>query len=492
MRLSLAHSKHLEISRLGCLCPGVQNSAPLPRDSGILWSGDDMTDRVAPSRPTFSSWMSFAPVLIVLSPLVFPAAVAAQCPDPSGQGDYRTIVIVGDTQIHVSTMNNSYPGDDDYPGPPGIPREPGYLGDPDDPNDPEPYNPDYAAYTRMIDWIVANKYEENIDFVMQVGDITNLGLWMPLSAAQCEGAPVQNSCRSGRDCLDPLPRGCEYKSDSTCPTCQGARATVENEWRRFNDQWARLDPNPTGGWSGVPYAIVRGNHDNVGVDIPTDTHIQGYNHFFSEQRFEELELAYAPGGGGDRFFEHLETYSGGSQDGHAWKFRIGTRDVVVVGPSVWPEQGQRTWALDFLRDYPDTSSILLTHDLGEFAGGALWSETVGMLGAPDAPPLFMTVQGHTGDDLKFVDNVRGRDLLMTVNDWSYLDEATRSNMTLVRVYPGEVDRVEAFTYSPTLDQCSLTSANYVPLQEFDLCPDADCPVNQTPPLSRPQPPFVLE
>jgi hypothetical protein len=59
---------------------------------------------------------------------------------PASQPEYRTVVIFGDTQTVVS-------------------------GDP----------VQYADFTKQLDWVIANKYTENIDFVLHVGDIIDLG-----------------------------------------------------------------------------------------------------------------------------------------------------------------------------------------------------------------------------------------------------------------------------------------------------------------------------
>jgi hypothetical protein len=82
----------------------------------------------------------------MLALLLSPAVAAAQV-------SYRTVIIFGDTQTAVN----------------GGPLE-------------------YADFTDQIDWVVANKYAENIDFVLHVGDIINLGPFVPIPAS-CGGQP---------------------------------------------------------------------------------------------------------------------------------------------------------------------------------------------------------------------------------------------------------------------------------------------------------------
>jgi hypothetical protein len=375
-------------------------------------------------------WGWTLPLLVLLAPLTaYP------------QAPYRTVVVFGDTQTLVSA---------------GLDAE-------------------YADFTAMIDWVVANKERENIDFVLHVGDIINLGTaLMPLPSA-CDGAPDRTSqeCRAN-GCFPPL-SGCFLTAWNDCIACSGARDAVTNEWLRFDAQWSRLEPDPAADWSGVPYAIVRGNHDNVGREPPTDLETRGYNQYFSEARFEALERAFA---GSNRYYEHVETYPGEDRDGHVWRFRIGSELVTVVGPSVWPTATQRLWVQDVLTRFRAHPAILLAHDMIERS--QLWVDVVNPM-ATVAPQLFMTVQGHIRDDMKSIIDVTGYRVLRTVNDWSRTPSPQGSYLTLARFHfdPAGVDRVEALTYSPVLDEALILSDNYVELQPFgiDQDPDHDCIIN---------------
>ncbi len=369
-----------------------------------------------------------------LALLALVAGLSLLSPAPGAAQDYRTVAIVGDTQVHVGGGRDA----------------------------------EYADFTAMIDWIIANKDTENIDFVLQVGDMTNLGLWMPLPPS-CDGAPALPSwrCNDGGQCIDPLPAGCWQTTPNWCASCASARSTVASEWERFDAQFSRLEPDLETGWTGVPYALVRGNHDNVGASPATDTEIAGYNQYYSEQRFQALEQAFA---GSDRHFEHLETYPSEDRDGHVWRFRLGEQDVIVVGPSVWPSRTQRQWVQDVLARYPQTPAILLSHDMIE--RNPLKVEVVDQMPVV-APQLFMTVQGHISRDQKSIVDIAGYQVLKTVNDWSYAP--VKSYMTLVRFYfePAGVDAVEALTYSPALDEFNQLSTNYVELQAFGIDQDPD-------------------
>lgn len=369
----------------------------------------------------------------------------------SAQANYRTVIIVGDTQ----SMLNLYP----------------------------PAN--YADFTAMIDWIIANKNVENIDFVLHVGDIIDIGSVIPLPP-ECEGTPT----RSERECQDnecttPLLSGCypfEWipgSGNPLCLSCSVTRSVVDFQWSRFNAQWSRLEPNTATGWSGIPYGIVRGNHDNLGVDPPSGRDVFGYAQYYSEAKFESLEQAFA---GNDRHFEHLETYPNENQDGHVWRFRLGSRPVLVVGPSYEGggdiSQTQIDWVKDVFGRYSGVPAILLVHDMME--RWQLYNQVVTRM-ATVAPQLFMTAQGHVGQDRKSIDDHSGYKVLRTVSDWSRTASPEGSYLGVVRFYfdPAGVDRVEAFSFSPVTNGNLIRADNTVALQPFgiDQDPDHDCILN---------------
>ena len=343
------------------------------------------------------------------------------------QANYRTVVIFGDTQTAVG-------GDADL----------------------------YADFTSQIDWVIANKYTENIDFVLHVGDIINLGTFLPLPAS-CTGQPNVSlgTCMAAPTC-DPAPAGCfaidNGSGQTDCISCSFGITFVPPEWQRFTDQWSRLEPDPGSGWMGMPYAIVRGNHDNVGTDLPSELDVPGYNQYYGDAELEALEARFA---GSDRLYEHLETYPDEDMDGHAWRFQIGSRPVLVVGPSyeggVGTSQQQIDWVIDVFGRYPDLPGVLLIHDMMEHS--QVYHAVVREMPTL-APNLFLAAQGHIQQDMKFVETIDGFKIMRTVSDWSRTASPGGSYFAILRFYfeGGQEDEVEAFSYSPVLD---------------DVIPDAD-------------------
>ncbi len=333
---------------------------------------------------------------------------------------YRTVVIFGDTQTATS-------------------------GDP----------AQYADFTDQIDWVIANKHTENIDFILHVGDIIDLGTFLP-TPASCAGQPNVSIgyCLNQPSC-SPAPAGCYPMNDGSggtdCISCSFPIDYVPVQWANFTSQWSRLEPNTATGWKGIPYAIVRGNHDNVGTDVPSQFEVPGYNQYYSGASMEALEARFA---GSDRAYQHLETYPSEDRDGHAWQFRLGNRPVLVVGPSytggVGTSETQIDWVIDVFSRYSNLPGILLIHDMMQHS--QVYHAVVQQMPTV-APNLFLAAQGHTQQDIKFIQNIGGFKVVRTVSDWSRTASPGGSYFAVLRFYfaPGKEDEVEAFSYSPVLD-----------------------------------------
>jgi hypothetical protein len=350
-------------------------------------------------------------------------AVLALAPATAhAQAAYRTVVIFGDTQTAVNGGAAQY-----------------------------------SDFSQQIDWVIANKYTENIDFVLHVGDIIDTGTFLPLPVA-CQGAPSVpgSTCSSvGNPCPLP-PNGCFTAADgaggSICLSCAGIRAAVDNQWASFNAQWSRFEPDVAAGWEGIPYAIVRGNHDNIGVAMPNDVDTVGFNQYYGEAQMEALEASFV---GLDRSYEHVETYASSTEgNGNAWRFDLGGRPVIVVGPSYEGgrniSQEQIDWTIGVFGDNADTAGVLLVHDAIEYS--QIHQQVVSAMPTV-APNLILAAQGHIRQDIKSIQDIQGFQVIRTVSDWSRTPSPGGSYFALLRFYldPGLDDEVEAFSYSPVLD-----------------------------------------
>lgn len=362
------------------------------------------------------------------------------------QAPYRTVVVFGDTQSLVD----------------------GGVG-----------TPAYALFVQMVDWVIANKDTENIDFVVQVGDITQEGLsyhppFNPATTGACNVPPpdppeacaqVQCPRDATGSCVDPVPLGCFENNPTSCIPCCVTWQRVQAEWGAFTAQWRRLEPDPGTGWEGIPYAIVRGNHDNWGDDDPSMVETEGYATIYGTQHFQTLEQAFA---GTDRPFQLLESCPGQPtgnpveecpppQTAHAWQFRLGDEQVMVVGPSWNPPLRQLNWVKGVLDRNANLPAILLTHSFTDGpANAAIRDIAEGGSGTAAelrrASQVFMFADGHFGGDAKEMLDFHGFKTLRVHLDRQFPSPpGTEDHLALVRFYFNGVgpDQVEGRTFDPS-------------------------------------------
>lgn len=247
--------------------------------------------------------------------------IADVIPEPSPT-NYRTVITFGDTQHYVKS------GAD---------------------------HQNYIDFAAMVDWVIANKDVENIDFVMHPGDCIDAGDPLPLSTP------------------DELIYGKYTLVD------------VDNQWLLFNSQWQKLEQ------AGIPYAICKGNHDNVGeqADIDASLDTQGFPFYYSTAHFEALETAFV---GSDRFFEHEASSAGMS---HVFRFKIGDQIVRVVSPTSIGSYNEAPWALAEVGKHQDIPARMLVHYWGDHTNAPGVDTSIVQNMDTVAPQLFGTTQGHT-------------------------------------------------------------------------------------------------
>jgi len=372
---------------------------------------------------------------------------------------YRSVIIFGDTQSLVSTITE---GDR------------------------------YQDFKNMIDWTIANKYTENIDFVLHTGDAINTGLRMPVNPSECTGVPIvsESECNThrleeadrarGLGCKATAPLGCTTSwQHSRCVSCSGIGDIVDAEWNKFNRAWSRLEPNPSIGWEGIPYAIVYGDHDNYGPENEFDR--AGYGDFYNIAHFQELENRFA---NTDRSFD-LESSSpiensldgwpwyteftpgvGTAEIAHAFRFKLGKDPVLVMGMSVVAKPGEVNWYRGVL-DSTTEPIVALAHRYTSSGGREIENNLLSTQSYADR--LFMKVIGHfcinpeDGDKKSIVDtSFGGKYLDITFNKQCLSNSPERAYLTIVRFYlnNGIVSEIEAQTVDPIsslyLDNSFLT------------------------------------
>jgi len=353
-----------------------------------------------------------------------------------------------------------------------------------DDSDPKPRRPDendYQNFARMVDWVIAEREAQGIDFVLHVGDIVEHGRF----------PPIHESCKDGRGgCLrpnrgvrcgrhtPPCPKGCGPNFNNTkCRICDPRGSTKPDrrdwsdpggmcahvawatwEWSLFNAQWKRLRD------AGIPYAIVRGNHDNIGGGDPSDPYTYaGYVDY------------YGPGGSPGASQGWVATCSPEQgqcrhPDAQAWKFMLGDQEVLVIGPSHGPDKQQRDWIEETLRAHSPLPTILLAHTLTDprCKNCIQLRDTIALAG-PLHPQIFWTAEGHfagAGAPPQGVVRSNGTRTLRTRSDWQGATAPYGSFLHLVRFYlrEGRIAEVEVEAFSPVTGETSRAPSDALPRQ----------------------------
>jgi hypothetical protein len=151
---------------------------------------------------------------------------------------------------------------------------------------------------------------------------------------------------------------------------------------------------------------------------------------------------------------YLESYSGGDDTAHAWRFQLGPQSVLVIGLSEFPSAAQIKWAEGVLDRNAELPTILLAH---RFFGGipvdyqkplATWK-----LVERRAHQIFMAVWGHVSPGEVEVVDVNGYEILRIRTNFQMrppFDLARESIVNLVRFHigPTGIDSVEVRAFSP--------------------------------------------
>lgn len=281
---------------------------------------------------------------------------------------------------------------------------------------------DAARLREMVDWVLEHREDQHIDFVLHVGDAIRRGGALPLGPECLDDAGRCDPSRRFQGRRRSLPCGCKLL------------AAVDEEWRRFNAQWRRFD-------GVIPYAIVQGNHDNLGASV-ADGQLDrpGFAAFYGPEHFRAT-----PGSGW--VAGHVDA-RGVSQ---AWKFRLGEQEVLVIGAAHEFSPKALRWAESVLDEHPGLPVIALAHQYfwgvppREDQPRPVWKKLV----VPHADRFRLAVWGHVSPgEVRFV-ALGGVRLLRLRSDWQG-DDARRGFLHLVRFYPGEEPRpeVEVLAFDP--------------------------------------------
>jgi hypothetical protein len=226
-------------------------------------------------------------------------------------------------------------------------------------------------------------------------------------------------------------------------------AMKEDEYIRAADAMSLLeDPVTTSLPYGIPYGVLRGNHDQ-------ESTYDYYNQYFGVSQFSDR--SYYGG-----------SYNGTDNNNNYTLFGASGMNFIVINLEYNPSSAVRDWADALLATYSNRRAIVVSHYIinvgnpGAFssAGQAIYNALKGN------PNMFLMLCGHMHGEGRRVDVYNGNTVNTLLAD--YQDYANGGNgfLRILRFSPSK-NEIAVETYSPWLDRYETDSESEFVLQ-YDM------------------------
>lgn len=214
----------------------------------------------------------------------------------------------------------------------------------------------------------------------------------------------------------------------------------EDMWRRADKWFQTLDT------TGIPYAVVPGNHDYQGDLNNRDS--ENYNTYFPSSRFSDTN------------WWNGEFYEAGKSDNFYFTRSIKKEEYLVLGLEFQPRAKVVAWADSVLAAHPAKKAIVLTHDFMN-EKGKMSSHLLVTNDATNGDRLhnqlmsrhdniWLVLSGHHGNGAsRRMDKATGAHYMFF--DPMFLDWGNQGFIRLLTVSPGQ-GTIRTMTYSPALDR----------------------------------------
>jgi hypothetical protein len=259
-----------------------------------------------------------------------------------------------------------------------------------------------SMFVAQTDWIVANHVEQNIGFVLHLGDISQDG--------------------------DVLSSG----------------ASAEYQWVRAASAMYRLEnPATTGLPEGIPYGVVIGNHDWEPIWRSSGASIM-YNKYFGYDRFKDRSY-YGGRYGTQNNNNYYQVYQVGSQ-------KFVSISIAYHDPGRdTTDPGVLEWADAVLKAHPDRIGIVVHHHtintVAEWGPYALVIYEV----LKDNPNFRLFLGGHiTGESIR-ADTYEGNLVYTVLADYQGWTNGGNGFLRVMTFSP-RANELRFNTYSPHVDQ----------------------------------------
>jgi hypothetical protein len=208
------------------------------------------------------------------------------------------------------------------------------------------------------------------------------------------------------------------------------------------------DPVTTSLPDGIPYGVLRGNHDQ-------DSTYNYYNQYFGIGRFTG------------------RSYYGGSFDGinnnnNYTLFSASGMDFIVINLEYNPSTAVLNWADALLGTYSNRRAIVVSHYIINIGTPGTFSSTGQAIynTLKDHPNLFLMLCGHMHGEGRRVDAYNGNTVNTLLADYQSYPSGGNGFLRILRFSPSK-NEIAVETYSPWLDQYETDSESQFVL-DYDM------------------------
>jgi hypothetical protein len=235
-------------------------------------------------------------------------------------------------------------------------------------------------FTNQTQWIVKNREALNIVYVGHEGDITN-----------------------------------------------NARSITQ--WYRASTSMKYLeDPATTGLPDGIPYSIIRGNH-NIGML---------FDLFFGVARFK----------GRSYYGGH---YSITNQNNYVL-FDVGEFHYISISLDYNPDTNELNWTERVLQTHSDRQAIIISHSMLDNPSGDWTTPGLHIYNTvKDYPNVFLMLCGHNHYEARRSDTYNGTTIHTVLADYQDYPNGGNGWLRIMEIYPA-INQINVKTYSPHLNQ----------------------------------------
>ena len=206
-------------------------------------------------------------------------------------------------------------------------------------------------------------------------------------------------------------------------------ASSTTQWENANTSMTYLeDPVTTGLPDGIPYSVVRGNHDLSSL----------YEEYFGVSRFE----------GRSYYGGH---YSDNNQNNYVL-FDVGDLHFISISLDYDPDTNELAWAQSILQSYSDRRAIIVSHSILNNPAADWTTPGLNIYNAvKEYPNVFLMLCGHMHYEARRTDTYNGNTIHTLLADYQDYPNGGNGWLRIMEFSPS-TNEIQVKTYSPWLDE----------------------------------------